>query len=50
MTALPAAGVIAESMVALALADAMLQKVGGDSLSEVRAHFEATRGLQSDWP
>ena len=50
VTALPAAGVIAESMVALALADAMLQKVGGDSLSEVRAHFEATRDLQSDWP
>lgn len=50
VTALPAAGVIAESMVALALADALLQKIGGDSLSEVRAHFEATRGLQSDWP
>ena len=50
VTALPAAGVIAESMVALVLADAFLQKFGGDSLAEVQAHFAGTRHLQSDWP
>src|SRR6266545_944427 len=50
VTALPAAGVIAESMVALVLADALLEKVGGDSMTEFRAHFEATLGQQRGWP
>jgi len=50
VTALPAAGVIAESMVALVLADALLEKVGGDSMAEVKAHLTATLELQSDWP
>lgn len=50
VTALPAAGVIAESMVALVLADALLEKVGGDSLAEVRAHLEATLARQRSWP
>jgi chorismate synthase len=50
ITALPAAGVIAEAMVALVLADALLEKVGGDSLAEVRAHYEATLALQRMWP
>lgn len=50
VTALPAAGVIAEAMVALVLADALLTKLGGDSLAEVRAHFEATRAQQRAWP
>ncbi len=50
VTALPAAGVIVEAMVALVLADAMLEKLGGDSLVEVKAHAEATRALQSRWP
>lgn len=49
-TALPAAGVIAEAMVALVLADALLDKLGGDSMIELRAHWVATRGLQSEWP
>ena len=35
---------------ALVLADALLQKLGGDSLAEVRAHYEATRALQDRWP
>jgi chorismate synthase len=39
--AVPAAAVIGESMVALVLADAFLEKFGGDSLSEVRRNFEA---------
>jgi len=37
----PAAGVAAEAMVALVLADAFLQKFGGDSLSEMRRNFES---------
>lgn len=50
VTALPAAGVIAESMVALVLADALLEKVGGDSMAEVQAHMAATLELQNGWP
>jgi len=50
VTALPAAGVIAEAMVALVLADALLEKAGGDSLAEVLAHVEATRAQQAAWP
>lgn len=38
--AVPAAGVVAESMVALILADAFLEKFGGDSVGEVRRNFE----------
>ncbi len=41
VTAVPALGVIAEAMMALALADAMLEKFGGDSLGEMRRNFEA---------
>ncbi len=36
----PAAGVIGEAMVALVLASAMLEKFGGDSMSETRCNFE----------
>ncbi|MDX1644860.1 MAG: chorismate synthase, partial [Thermoanaerobaculia bacterium] len=50
VTAVPAAGVIAEAMVALVLADALLDKLGGDSMPEVEAHLEATRRLQAGWP
>jgi chorismate synthase len=50
VTALPAAGVIAESMVALILADAVLEKLGGDSMVELQAHWEATREQQRAWP
>jgi chorismate synthase len=32
----PAAGVVAEAMVALVLAEAVLEKFGGDSLTETR--------------
>lgn len=39
--AVPAAGVIGESMVALVLADALLEKFGGDSMSELRRNFES---------
>lgn len=36
----PAAGVVAEAMVAIVLADAWLEKFGGDSLAELRANVE----------
>ncbi|MFQ5791864.1 MAG: chorismate synthase [Acidobacteriota bacterium] len=39
--AVPAAGVVGEAMVALTLAEAALEKFGGDSLSETLAHYEA---------
>jgi len=38
--AVPAAGVIGEAMVALVLAQAFLEKFGGDSLEESRRNFE----------
>ena len=40
VTAVPAMGVIAEAMVAIALADAMLEKFGGDSLGEMRRNVD----------
>ena len=39
--AVPAAAVVAESMVALVLAQAVLEKFGGDSVSEVKRNFES---------
>ena len=39
--AVPAAGVVGEAMVALVIADAMLEKFGGDSLGETLRNFEA---------
>lgn len=41
VTAVPAMGVIAEAMAAYVLADALLEKFGGDSLSEVRRNLDA---------
>jgi len=38
--AVPAAGVVAEAMVALVLAEAVLEKFGGDSVSETKRNFE----------
>jgi chorismate synthase len=43
ITAVPAAGVIGEAMVALVLAAAMREKFGGDSLGEMRRNFEGYR-------
>jgi chorismate synthase len=39
-TAVPAAGVVAEAMVALVLADAVTEKFGGDSVDEIRRNVE----------
>jgi chorismate synthase len=50
--AVPAAGVVAEAMVALVLADAAAEKFGGDSVVEARRNHQgyladvAERGLQ----
>jgi chorismate synthase len=41
----PAAGVVGEAMVAWVLADALVEKFGGDSLTELMEHLEATRRL-----
>jgi chorismate synthase len=38
--AVPAAGVVAEAMVALVLADAFLDKFGGDSVGEIRRNLD----------
>ncbi|HKQ51655.1 MAG TPA: chorismate synthase [Pyrinomonadaceae bacterium] len=43
ITAVPAAGVIGEAMVALVLAQAMREKFGGDSLGEMRRNCEGYR-------
>jgi chorismate synthase len=39
--AVPAAGVVAEAMVALVLADAVIEKFGGDSVAETRRNAQA---------
>lgn len=41
VTAVPAAGVIGEAMVAIVLANAMREKFGGDSLNEMRRNYDA---------
>jgi chorismate synthase len=41
VTAVPAMGVIAESMLAFVLADAMTEKFGGDALVETRRNYDA---------
>ncbi|MGI8734959.1 MAG: chorismate synthase [Pyrinomonadaceae bacterium] len=43
ITAVPAAGVIGEAMVALVLAGAMREKFGGDSMGEMRRNFDGYR-------
>jgi hypothetical protein len=37
-------------MVALILADALLEKLGGDSMVELMAHWQATAAQQKAWP
>jgi chorismate synthase len=39
--AVPAAAVVGEAMLAIVLADAVVEKFGGDSMAEVRANLEA---------
>src|SRR4051794_19726870 len=50
VTAVPAMGVIAEAVMALVLADAMLEKFGGDSLTEMRRNYDGyVAALGSRW-
>ncbi len=42
--AVPAAGIVAEAMVALTLADAVVEKFGGDSVQETRRNAESYLG------
>ncbi|GAA4824998.1 chorismate synthase [Nocardioides caeni] len=41
--AVPAAGIVAEAMVALVIADAVLEKFGGDAITETRRNVESYR-------
>jgi len=41
--AVPAASVVGEAMVAWVLADALVEKLGGDSLAEMKAHWKSWR-------
>ena len=50
VTAVPAAGVIGEAMLAIVLANAMREKFGGDSISEMSANVEDyKKSLQNYW-
>ena len=49
VTAVPAAGVIGEAMVALVLAGAMREKFGGDSLAEMRRNFDGYQAQLRDY-
>ncbi len=44
---IPRACVIGEAMMAWVLADALVEKIGGDSLREMRAHFESWNPLST---
>jgi chorismate synthase len=41
----PAGGVVGEAMMAIVLAEALIEKLGGDSLEEMQAHVAATEDL-----
>ncbi|MCA1625935.1 MAG: chorismate synthase [Acidobacteria bacterium] len=43
ITAVPAAGIIGEAMLAIVLANSMREKFGGDSMGEMQANFESYR-------
>jgi chorismate synthase len=49
VTAVPAIGVIGEAMAALVLADAMLEKFGGDALEDVRSAYQGYLERLSAW-
>jgi chorismate synthase len=49
VTAVPAAGVIGEAMVAIVLARAMREKFGGDSLKEMKRNFESYQKQLADY-
>ncbi|HEY3065217.1 MAG TPA: chorismate synthase [Methylomirabilota bacterium] len=47
--AVPAAGIVGEAMVAIVLADAFLEKFGGDSLDEIRRNHGAYLDSLKQW-
>ncbi len=49
VTAVPACGVIGEAMLAFVLADALLEKTGGDSMEEAKRNFDAFVKAQREY-
>jgi chorismate synthase len=49
VTAVPACGVIGEAMLAFVLADALLEKTGGDSMEEVKRNFDGFVQAQKNY-
>ena len=49
VTAVPACGVIGEAMLAFVLADALLEKTGGDSMEEVKRNFDGFVRVQKQY-
>ena len=49
ITAVPAAGVIGEAMLAIVLANSMREKFGGDSISEMRRNFDSYAESLTDY-
>ena len=47
ITSVPAASTVAEATVAYTVANAFLEKFGGDSLPEIRRHMEAVRDSEA---
>jgi chorismate synthase len=47
--AVPAAGIVGEAMMAIVLADAFLEKFGGDGLEEVRRNHRAYLDSLRTW-
>ncbi|HMJ09655.1 MAG TPA: chorismate synthase, partial [Pyrinomonadaceae bacterium] len=45
ITAVPAAGVIGESMLAIVLANSLREKFGGDSMDEMKRNFDSYKAL-----
>ena len=41
--AVPAASIVAESMVCLVIADTLLDKFGGDSITELKEHLKSAK-------
>jgi chorismate synthase len=47
--AVPAAGIVGEAMMAIVLADAFLEKFGGDGVDEIRHNYRAYLDSLKSW-
>jgi chorismate synthase len=47
--AVPAAGVVGEAMMAIVLAEAFLEKFGGDSVDEIRRNYQGYLDYLKGW-